>query len=159
VSEHSRQSPDDTGGHAIGSETHPGGVRRDGASGAPAISVVVPVRDESENVGPLVAEIAKALAGNSYEMLFVDDGSVDGTGDVLAGVIGGLLAQGLPALEAATLGTFLHGAAADGLAGRLGDAGLLASELADALPETARRLAERAAAAPGPGLAIPFPEP
>jgi len=82
-----------------------------------------------------------------------------GTGDVLAGVIGGLLAQGLPALEAATLGTFLHGAAADGLAGRLGDAGLLASELADALPETARRLAERAAAAPGPGLAIPFPEP
>jgi NAD(P)H-hydrate epimerase len=34
-----------------------------------------------------------------------------GSGDVLSGIIGGLLAQGLPALQAALLGVYLHGAA------------------------------------------------
>ena len=57
-----------------------------------------------------------------------------GTGDVLAGAIGGFLAQGLEAWDAARLAVFLHGAAADRLAGRLGDSGLLASEPADELP-------------------------
>lgn len=45
------------------------------------ISVVVPVCDEADNVGPLAAEIATALAGHGYEILFVDDGSSDGTGE------------------------------------------------------------------------------
>jgi len=57
-----------------------------------------------------------------------------GTGDVLAGFIGGLCAQGVPAWEAAVAGAFLHGLAADLLARRLGRAGLLAGEVADALP-------------------------
>ena len=57
-----------------------------------------------------------------------------GTGDVLAGLLGGLLAQGLEPWDAARLGVFLHGAAADRLATRLGSSGLLSSELADALP-------------------------
>jgi NAD(P)H-hydrate epimerase len=64
-----------------------------------------------------------------------------GTGDVLAGLIGSLLAQHLPPYDAARLGVFLHGVAGDRLAVRLGDAGLLASELADELPHARRALA------------------
>lgn len=51
-----------------------------------------------------------------------------GMGDVLAGVIGGLLAQGLPSARAAGVGACLHGAAADALAEQ-GERGLRASEL------------------------------
>jgi NAD(P)H-hydrate epimerase len=57
-----------------------------------------------------------------------------GTGDVLSGVIGALLAQRLDPYDAARIGVFVHGRAGDRLAERLGDAGLLASELADELP-------------------------
>jgi NAD(P)H-hydrate epimerase len=53
-----------------------------------------------------------------------------GSGDVLAGIIAGLLAQGRPAIEAATLGTFLHGLAADLWSDQHGPAGLKASTLA-----------------------------
>lgn len=54
------------------------------ASGArpPAMSVVVPLLNEAENVVPLVAEIAQALAGRAdAEIVCVDDGSGDGTAD------------------------------------------------------------------------------
>jgi len=57
-----------------------------------------------------------------------------GTGDVLAGLLGALLAQGLDAFEAAYAAAWLHGRAAEILAETLGDAGLLARELADAIP-------------------------
>ena len=57
-----------------------------------------------------------------------------GSGDVLAGAIGALLAGGMPAREAAIAAVYLHGAAGELLAARLGDAGLLTAELADALP-------------------------
>lgn len=45
----------------------------------PDISVVVPVHDEEGAAGPLAREIAAAFAGRSYEMIFVDDASRDGT--------------------------------------------------------------------------------
>jgi dolichol-phosphate mannosyltransferase len=49
-----------------------------------ALSVVVPVKDEAENVAPLAREIAAALAGEaSSEIIFVDDGSSDGTAQAL----------------------------------------------------------------------------
>lgn len=51
-----------------------------GALPAPDLSVVVPVRDEEENILPLVREIDAALRGRlSFEIVFVDDGSTDGT--------------------------------------------------------------------------------
>ena len=55
-------------------------------TGAIAISVVVPVKDEAGNVGPLAREIAAALKGQSYEIIFVDDGSSDGTDRALSGL-------------------------------------------------------------------------
>ena len=57
-----------------------------------------------------------------------------GMGDVLAGIIGALLGQGMSAADALKLGVFIHGYAADRLAARIGPAGYLASELADELP-------------------------
>ena len=46
----------------------------------PAISVVIPVCNEQDNVGPLAREIHAALAGRyPFETIFVDDGSTDGT--------------------------------------------------------------------------------
>jgi len=48
--------------------------------GTPAVSVVVPVRNEADNVGPLTDEIAAALSGRwNFELIFVNDGSTDGT--------------------------------------------------------------------------------
>jgi hydroxyethylthiazole kinase-like uncharacterized protein yjeF len=67
-----------------------------------------------------------------------------GSGDVLTGAIGALLAGGLPAREAAYAGVYLHGAAAERLALRLGDAGLLTADLADALPLARRALVREA---------------
>ncbi len=64
-----------------------------------------------------------------------------GTGDVLAGAIGSLLAQGLTPFDAARLGVYLHGLAGDAVRERLGDAGLLASDLPDGLAIARKRLA------------------
>lgn len=57
-----------------------------------------------------------------------------GTGDVLAGVITALLAQGLDEFDAASLGVYLHGLAAERVKQRLGDSGMLASDVAAELP-------------------------
>jgi glycosyltransferase involved in cell wall biosynthesis len=52
---------------------------------APELAVVVPVKNEAENVAPLVAEIEAALEGVvDYELIYVDDGSGDATAARLA---------------------------------------------------------------------------
>ena len=63
-----------------------------------------------------------------------------GTGDVLTGIIGSLLAQGMDPFEAASCGVYLHGLAAESITSGRGPAGLLASEVADALPRTIKGL-------------------
>src|ERR1700676_4546400 len=55
---------------------------------AVAVSIVVPVRNEAENVGPLIAEIAAALEGRwAYEIIYVNDGSTDATAERLAAIM------------------------------------------------------------------------
>ncbi|MGB9791451.1 MAG: NAD(P)H-hydrate dehydratase [Thermacetogeniaceae bacterium] len=63
-----------------------------------------------------------------------------GTGDVLTGLIAGLLAQGLEPLEAAGAGVFIHGWAADRIASRKGMAGLVAGDLIEEAPFVLRDL-------------------
>lgn len=60
--------------------------------------------------------------------------ATSGSGDVLAGVVGGLLARGASPEQAACWGTYLHGAAGDRLVGFRGRLGGLARELLDELP-------------------------
>jgi len=74
-----------------------------------------------------------------------------GTGDVLAGTIGALLAQGIDPFGAARLGVYLHGLAGDNVRERLGDAGLLASDLPDAIALARKRLATTAERGKGRG--------
>jgi dolichol-phosphate mannosyltransferase len=51
-----------------------------------AVSIVVPVRNEAENIAPLVMEIVTALDGRwAYEILYVNDGSTDATAERLLG--------------------------------------------------------------------------
>ena len=63
-----------------------------------------------------------------------------GTGDVLAGVIAGLVAQGCSTFDAASVGVYLHGAAGDLVTDDLGLAGLIASDLLLALPRARKAI-------------------
>ncbi len=63
-----------------------------------------------------------------------------GSGDVLTGLIGGLLAQGLDAFSAASLGAWLHGRAAELVAAECGSAGAIASDLLPQLPVVRQEL-------------------
>jgi NAD(P)H-hydrate epimerase len=65
-----------------------------------------------------------------------------GTGDVLSGAIAGLVAQGLSLFEAAACGVYLHGEAGEMVKARLGDAGMIASDLLPELPLVIKRLKE-----------------
>jgi NAD(P)H-hydrate epimerase len=66
-----------------------------------------------------------------------------GTGDVLSGTIGGLLAQGMSPREAAIAGVWIHGAAGDSVRDSLGDAGTIASDLTPYIPVERLRITQR----------------
>ncbi|HOZ47583.1 MAG TPA: NAD(P)H-hydrate dehydratase [Candidatus Hydrogenedentes bacterium] len=66
-----------------------------------------------------------------------------GTGDVLSGLIGGLLAQGLSPLDAAVVGVYIHGLAGDIAAEACTQRGMIAGDVIAAIPEAWRRLEER----------------
>jgi len=76
-----------------------------------------------------------------------------GSGDVLTGLLGGLLAQGYSAGEAAQLGVFLHGLAADLAAEGSSPYALTATDVIERFGAAFRRL-EKRGAAPEPGGAI-----
>jgi NAD(P)H-hydrate epimerase len=92
-----------------------------------------------------------------------------GTGDVLAGIIGGLLAQGCAPFAAAVLGAHVHGRAGDRLARARGETGTLAGEIAAEVPRTLDALRRTAARQErgmrrdggrrGGDLTLRFPEP
>jgi len=63
-----------------------------------------------------------------------------GTGDVLAGMIGALLARGIDAYEAACAGVYVHGRAGDIAAERLGQSSLVAGDVIEAVPAALREI-------------------
>jgi len=88
----------------------------------------------------LLKGAATVVAGPGGEVLVVTAGderlATAGTGDVLAGIIGALLAHRVPALHAAAAGAWVHGRAA-----RLGPAvGFVASDLPDLIPQVLSQL-------------------
>lgn len=105
-------------------------------------------------VGSDRPEAARALAGETGSIVLlkghetiITDGiqayrnrtgnpgmAVGGSGDVLAGIITSLLGQGIPPLEAAACGAWLHGAAGDLCAEAMGQYGLLPTDMLEALP-------------------------
>jgi hydroxyethylthiazole kinase-like uncharacterized protein yjeF len=111
------------------------GARRAAASAAATTWGQVVVLKGARTV---VAEPDGSVAVAPFENPALASG---GTGDVLAGIVGALLAQGLPPGPAARVGVYLHGGAGELVRERIGDAGLLASDLPDAVPMVRKRLA------------------
>ena len=67
---------------------------KDGMPETPFLSVVIPARNEAENVRPLVAEVRQALDGAfDYELIYVDDGSTDATFETLKALVDGGLRE------------------------------------------------------------------
>ncbi len=69
----------------VGAQLEPHTVMRENEA-APTVSVVIPVKNEAGNLAPLVGEIERALAGTAFEIVYVNDGSTDGTETELAGL-------------------------------------------------------------------------
>jgi hydroxyethylthiazole kinase-like uncharacterized protein yjeF len=65
-----------------------------------------------------------------------------GTGDALTGMIGSLLAQGYASLQAACIGVYLHGLAGDLAAKEKGEAGMIAGDLIEKIPQALQDTAE-----------------
>lgn len=86
---------------------------------------------------PLIAEPGGAMRVNWSPNPAL---ATAGTGDVLSGMIGGLLAQGLAPWDAASLGVYLHGLAGARVRDRLGDAGPVAPDLIPEAPLAIRQL-------------------
>jgi len=116
------------------------------------------IRGEGDGFVDDLAEVAErygavvtcfgAIASSTGERWQVDSGQgglgTSGSGDVLAGAIGGLLARGATPAQAACWGTHLHAAAGDRLTARVGPTGYLARELVDGLPEVLAELGQLA---------------
>lgn len=102
---------------------------------AKRLDAVVVVKGARTLVVEAEGEVGVLLDGNPGM-------ATGGTGDVLAGLIGALLAQGLPPREAATAAVLLHGRAGDLAAEELGQMSMLATDVLRFLPEAVRSILE-----------------
>lgn len=87
----------------------------------------------------LVLKGARSLTTSSPDRIYVNPTgnpalSSGGSGDVLTGIISGLLTRGISVIKAATAGVYLHGLAGDLLAEKMGKAGVIAGDLLDVIP-------------------------
>ena len=94
----------------------------------------------------LVLKGARSLVAGPEGDLFINPTgnpgmASGGMGDILTGMVGGFLAQGIPPLEAAKLGVYLHGLVGDYVAHLKGQRGILAMDLAEETPKVLRALA------------------
>ena len=79
--------------------------------------------------------------GMTWVSPFANPGlATGGTGDVLSGIIAGLMAQGLDPVVAATCGVYLHGDAGREIVSTLGNIGIAASDLIPQIPLALRRI-------------------
>jgi hydroxyethylthiazole kinase-like uncharacterized protein yjeF len=87
--------------------------------------------------------VVASADGRSVISPFANPGLASaGSGDVLTGAIAGLAAQGLSLFEAAAAGVYLHGQAGERVKDRLGDAGMIASDLLPELPLVIKNIKE-----------------
>lgn len=103
---------------------------------AAKLRCVIALKGETTYIAAPDGQLFESTAGNHGL-------GTSGSGDVLAGVIGGLAARGATPLQAAVWGVHLHGRAGDMLAKRIGPLGYLAHELLDEIPPAIARLEER----------------
>jgi NAD(P)H-hydrate epimerase len=127
---------------------HPGEMARlmGGSVGEVEEDRVDVARRQAETWGQVVAlkgahTVVAAPGGRTAILPFANPGlATAGTGDVLAGTIVALRAQGLGAFEAAAGGAFLHGLAGEIARAELGVVGMVAGDVLNRLPEAFRRL-------------------
>jgi NAD(P)H-hydrate epimerase len=103
---------------------------------ADATGAVVVLKGQRTLVADAAGRVAVNPTGNPGM-------ATGGTGDVLAGIVGALLARGADAWTAATGAVYVHGAAGDEAARRLGEESLTAGELIASVPAALRSLAPR----------------
>ena len=120
------------------SETTSDDIRSDRPAAAGALAEASNAVIVLKGPGTLVTDGARLYRNTTGGPVLATGGS----GDVLSGVIAALLASGLDALGAGCAGAYVHGLAADKVAGRR-DRGLLASELADGIPDALLALRRR----------------
>jgi NAD(P)H-hydrate epimerase len=96
-------------------------------------------RDEPDYTAVVVLKGARTIVTDGSRIYVNTTGNpgmaTGGSGDVLAGLIGALIGQGMDALDAAVAGVYLHGVAGDQAARRLGQVSMIATDIIDALSE------------------------
>ena len=95
----------------------------------------------------VVMKSSETFIATPSDLFKYDAGDVglatSGSGDVLAGIIAGLLARGIPTEQAAVWGVAIHGAAGNALRRRVGHIGFLARELLEEIPRAMTKAAAR----------------
>lgn len=89
---------------------------------------VVVLKDATSVIANSHGDIMINLSGNSGM-------STGGSGDVLTGIIAGMLSQNLPIYEAAYLGVYLHGLSGDRAKEKMSSYGMIASDIVESIPE------------------------
>jgi len=128
---------------------HPGEMARLLGTSVPEVQEnrIQMARDFAQRKGIiLVLKGARSLVASPAGKVFINPTgnpgmASGGMGDVLTGMIGGFLAQGLPSLEAARLGVYLHGLVGDLVAHQQGERGMAATDLIEETPKVLRALA------------------
>ena len=104
------------------------------------------IRGLAKELKAIVAakDAATLVAEDGRDEIFFNTSGNDGmaaagSGDVLAGIIGGLAAQGMNGFESACLGVYLHGLAGDEARRKLGAYGMLAGDICESIPDVMRK--------------------
>lgn len=126
---------------------HPAEMSR--LTGLPLVSVLEDIPGVCENF----AEKHRTICALKDHATAVSDGkrtminhsgnsgmATGGSGDVLAGIIGSIMAQGAPAFDSAALGVFIHGLAGDTAADTLSEYSVTASDIIDSIPRIMKRI-------------------